>query len=102
MAISRTDGQAGFTLVEMLAVLVILTLAAAAVVQAGRGSMETANVRAFLIEAEAMMREARTAAVETMTVQDVVLDTKARQLAFPSANPPPPTWVGARWARRAH
>lgn len=85
MPISRTDGQAGFTLVEMLAVLVILTLAATAVVQGGRRSIETANVRAFLIEAEAMMREARTAAIEKMEVQDVVLDTGARQLSFPGA-----------------
>ncbi len=85
MPTSRTDGQAGFTLVEMLAVLVILALAATAVVQGGRSSIETANVRAFLIEAEAMMRSARTAAIETMVEQDVLLDPEGRQLAFPAA-----------------
>ena len=85
MPISRTDGEAGFTLVEMLAVLVILSLAAVAVIQGGRSSIESANVRAFLIEAEAMMREARTAAIEQMAVQDVVLDPEGRKLAYPSA-----------------
>jgi general secretion pathway protein H len=85
MPTSRTERQAGFTLVEMLAVLVILALAATAVVQGGRSSIETANVRAFLVEAEAMMRAARTTAIETMAVQDVVLDPEGRQLAFPAA-----------------
>lgn len=85
MPTSRTDGQAGFTLVEMLAVLVILALAATAVVQGGRSSIETANVRAFLIEAEAMMRTARTTAIETMSPQDVLLNPDDRQLAFPAA-----------------
>lgn len=85
MPISRTEGEAGFTLVELLAVLAILSLAAAAVIQGGRSSIETAKVRAFLVQAEAMMRDARTAAIETMSIQDVVLDTEGRTLAFPSA-----------------
>ncbi len=85
MPISRTDREAGFTLVEMLAVLVILALAATAIVQGGRSSSETANVRAFLIEAEAMMRAARTAAIETMTEQDVQLDPEGRQLVYAAA-----------------
>lgn len=85
MPISRTDGQAGFTLVEMLAVLVILALAATAIIQGGRSSIETANVRAFLVEAEAMMRAARTAAIETMEDKDVVLDPEGRQLTFAAA-----------------
>lgn len=84
MRTSPTDRQAGFTLVEMLAVLVILALAATAVVQGGRSSIESANVRAFLIEAEAMMRAARTTAIETMSQQDVILDPEGRQLAYPS------------------
>lgn len=85
MPISRAEAQAGFTLIELLAVLVIVSLAAAAVLQIGRGGVETANVRAFLIESEALMREARTAAIERMEPQDVVLDTERRSLAFPSA-----------------
>jgi len=80
MPISRADAEAGFTLVELLAVLAILVIAAAAVLQLGQGSSETAKVRAFLIHAEAMMRNARTAAIASVTPQDVVIDTQARQL----------------------
>jgi general secretion pathway protein H len=80
MPTSRADGEAGFTLLEMLAVLVILVLAASAVLRAGGGSTEAAEVRSFLIRAEAMMRQARTTAVETSSVQDVVIDTGARRL----------------------
>jgi general secretion pathway protein H len=80
MPISRADAEAGFTLVELLAVLAILVIAAAAVLRLGQGSSETAKVRAFLIHAEAMMRDARTAAIASVTPQDVVIDTKARQL----------------------
>lgn len=76
----RSEVQAGFTLLELLVVLVILGLAAGAVFQAGRTSSETAKVRSFLIQAEAMMRQARTTAIETMADQDVVIDTKGRQL----------------------
>lgn len=76
----RTEAEAGFTLLELLAVLVILTLAAASVLQLGQGSAETAKVRSFLIQAEALMRHARTAAMETMEDQDVIIDAEARRL----------------------
>jgi len=80
MQTSRADGESGFTLVELLAVMAILAIAAGAVLQLGHGSAETAKVRSFLIHAEAMMREARTAAISTATAQDVVIDTDARRL----------------------
>lgn len=80
MPTSRTEAQSGFTLLELLVVLVILGLAAGAVLQAGRTSSETAKVRSFLIQAEAMMRQARTTAIETMADQDVVIDAKGRRL----------------------
>lgn len=80
MPTSRTDRQAGFTLLELLVVLVILGLAAGAVLQAGRASSETARVRSFLIQAEAMMRQARTSAIETMSDRDVMIDTEGRRL----------------------
>jgi general secretion pathway protein H len=75
-----TDRPAGFTLLELLAVLAVLGFAAAAVLQLGQGSAEAAKVRSFLIHAEAMMRQARIAAIETMAEQDVVIDTKARRI----------------------
>lgn len=80
MPTSPTDRQAGFTLLELLAVLAVLGLAAAAVLQLSQGSAEAAKVRSFLIHAEAMMRQARTAAIETMAEQDVVIDTNVRRI----------------------
>jgi general secretion pathway protein H len=80
MPTSRAEGESGFTLVELLAVMVILALAAAAVLRLGQGSTEAAEVRSFLIRAEAMMRQARTMAIETMSEQDVTIDTEARRL----------------------
>lgn len=80
MPTSQIDGESGFTLVELLAVMAILAIAAGAVLQLGHSSSETAKVRAFLIHAEAMMREARTIAIASVEEQDVVIDTGARQL----------------------
>lgn len=80
MPTSPTDREAGFTLLELLAVLAIMALAASAVLRLGQASAEAAEVRSFLIHAETMMRQARIAAIETMTDQDVVIDTKARRI----------------------
>lgn len=85
MPTSRTDAEGGFTLLELLAALAILALAAVAVIQVGGSSVETARVRSFLVEAEAMMRQARTAAVESSSEQDVIVDTKARRLVYAAA-----------------
>ena len=78
----RVDGESGFTLLELLAVLAILALSATAVVQVGRSSAETANVRSFLVKAEAMMLQARTTAIDTTSEQDVLIDTEARRLVY--------------------
>jgi len=86
MLTSRTDGEEGFTLVELLAVLAILAIAAGAVLQLGHGSSEAAKVRAFLIHAEAMMRDARTAAISSVTPQDVVIDTQTRRIFHAARN----------------
>lgn len=80
MPTSRTEAQAGFTLLELLVVLVILALTATAVVSLGRTSLESARVRSFLVEAEAMFRDARTTAIETQAQTAVVIDTKGRRL----------------------
>jgi general secretion pathway protein H len=82
MPTSRTEAQAGFTLLELLAVLVILALSATAVMSIGRASLESAHVRSFLVESEAMFREARTAAIETRSQTAVMIDTKGRRLSL--------------------
>lgn len=84
MPTSRTEAQAGFTLLELLAVLVILALSAAAVMSVGRNSLESARVRAFLLQSEALFRDARTAAIETRRETSVLIDTGARQLSSSS------------------
>lgn len=82
MPTSRTEAQAGFTLLELLVVLVILALSATAVMSIGRSSLESARVRSFLVEAEAMFRDARTAAIETRAQTAVTIDTKGRRLSM--------------------
>ena len=82
MPTSRTEAQAGFTLLELLVVLVIMALSATAVMSVGRASLESARVRSFMVEAEAMFRDARTAAIETQSQTAVVIDTEARRLTF--------------------
>ena len=82
MPTSRTEAQAGFTLLELLVVLVILALSATAVMTVGRASLESARVRSFLVEAEALFRDARTAAIEGQSQTSVVIDAKGRRLSF--------------------
>ncbi len=82
MPTSRTEAQAGFTLIELLVVLVILVLSASSVMSVGHSSLESARVRSFLVDAEAMFRDARTAAIETHAQTAVMIDAKARRLSF--------------------
>ena len=82
MQTSRASGNSGFTLLEILAVLAIMALATLAVAQIGRGTVETAKVRSFLIEAEAMMRQARTLAIESQSDQDVIFDPEGRSFVL--------------------
>ena len=82
MPTSRTETQAGFTLLELLVVLVILALAATAVMSIGRASLESARARSFMVEAEALFREARTQAIETHTPTAVTIDVKGRRLSL--------------------
>lgn len=85
MPTSRAERQAGFTLLELLAVLVILALAVSAVLSVGRNSLETARVRSFLVQAQSLFRDARTAAIENRVETAVVIDTRSRRLVFPAA-----------------
>jgi len=80
---SRPPANSGFTLLELLVVLVIVALSATAVMSIGRSSLESARVRSFLIEAEAMFRDARTAAIEKQAQTVVLIDSEARRLSFP-------------------
>ena len=82
MPTSRTEAQAGFTLLELLVVLVIMALAATAVMSVGRSSLESARVRSFMVETEAMFRDARTAAIETGAQTAVMIDAKGRRLSL--------------------
>lgn len=82
MPTSRTEAQAGFTLLELLAVLVIMALSATAVMSVGRSSLESARARSFLVEAEAMFRDARTTAIMTHTQTAVTIDVEGRRLSI--------------------
>ncbi|MCA3561116.1 MAG: prepilin-type N-terminal cleavage/methylation domain-containing protein [Aestuariivirga sp.] len=82
MPTSRTETEAGFTLLELLVVLVILALSATAVMSIGQSSLESARARSFLVEAEALFRDARTQAIETRSPTAVTIDVKARRLSL--------------------
>ena len=86
MPISHAEHQAGFTLLELLAVLAIIALTAGAVIYGGQRSGETARVRAFLINAEAMFRDARTAAIESQEETEVLIEADGRRLSFPAGS----------------
>lgn len=82
MPTSRTEAQAGFTLLELLVVLVILALSATAVMSVGQSSLESARARSFMVEAEALFRDARTQAIETHSQTAVTIDVKGRRLSL--------------------
>lgn len=84
MPTSRAEPQAGFTLLELLAVLAIVALAASAVLSVGRNSLDSARVRAFIVESEALFRDARTAAIERRAETSVIIDTGSRRLSLPA------------------
>ncbi|PZF75685.1 hypothetical protein DK847_17765 [Aestuariivirga litoralis] len=82
MPTSRTEAQAGFTLLELMVVLVILALSATAVMSVGRNSLESARARSFIIEAEALLRDARTQAIENHAQTAVTIDVRGRRLSL--------------------
>jgi len=65
-----------------MVVLVILALSATAVMSIGRSSLESARARAFIVEAEALFRDARTQAIETHSQTAVMIDVKGRRLSL--------------------
>ena len=82
MPTSRTDAEAGFTLLELLVVLVILVLSASAVLSVGQASLESARVRSFIVQAESLLRDARTQAIESHAQTAVTIDIKGRRLSL--------------------
>lgn len=85
MATSGTDGQvpgreAGFTLLELLAVMALLALAVGMVTVSASRSLETARLRAFLIKTEAALIEARSAAIRSAQEQVLTIDTDRRSV----------------------
>lgn len=102
MPTSQADSEAGFTLLELLAVLAILALTATAVIYGGQRSGDSARVRAFLVNAEAMFRDARTAAIENQKETAVLIEADGRRLSFPQGgralDVPPGVTVDARIA----
>lgn len=75
----KTDPRAGSTLIEMMAVMVIIAMLASLVgvllPGTGRG-----RLKALTLQAAAMMRRERLAAVLTGTSRRISLDTSARKL----------------------
>ena len=88
--------QAGFTVVELLAVLVIVVLAGAVAYPRLGAAREQAALRATVLALDAQLRSARAAAVRTSTPQTVTIDMASRTYAS-SVEPRPRTLGG--WLR---
>ena len=80
MPTSRTD--AGFTLVELLAVLAILAMAAAAFSWRSQSSFGMAKFRALLSGTTSALREARAHAISGASDQVFIIDIRARTLSY--------------------
>ncbi|MCB1379284.1 MAG: prepilin-type N-terminal cleavage/methylation domain-containing protein [Alphaproteobacteria bacterium] len=78
---------AGFTLVELLAVLAILSLAAGATIYASGRSIETARFRAFLLDTSAALTEGRTTAIRSTNEVVFQIDTENRKLGYFGGGP---------------
>ena len=75
----RTRGQsAGFTLIEMLVVLVIIAAATLLAMAAFGGGMRGMQLRSSAKEIAAQLRFARAVAISTGEPQDVVFDPQGR------------------------
>lgn len=73
----------GFTLFELLAVMVILAMAAAAFSWGGQRTSETAKFRAFITQTSAMLRDGRARAMRNRAETVVRFDAGHRQVEGP-------------------
>jgi general secretion pathway protein H len=75
--------EAGFTLVELVAVLTVIAIAASAIFYSSTRSVATAEFRSILVRAQAGMIESRTSAIAGAREVEVIIDAANRRLAFP-------------------
>ncbi len=83
VALVRTPTSAteqGFTLVELLAVLAILSLAVVSFSWNGTGSSDAAKFRSFLVTTASALTESRTRAMTRAAEETVTIDTKNRTI----------------------
>lgn len=73
---TERDGQAGFTLFELLAVLAILAIALSAFTFGSSTSLETAKFRAMLVNTSAALDEARISAIRQMKEKVFLVDMR--------------------------
>ncbi|MFZ1149214.1 MAG: prepilin-type N-terminal cleavage/methylation domain-containing protein [Xanthobacteraceae bacterium] len=77
--VSNTEGKAGFTLIEMQAVMMIIALIAALVLTALPGTGR-AQVNALALQTAALFRRERLGAILTARAREVSIDGKQRAL----------------------
>ena len=77
--------EAGFTLVELLAVLTILAFAIAAFSLNGRSSLDAAKLRALMLHTMASIQQARADALRGMKEEVFYVDLRNRRLSYPGS-----------------
>ncbi len=79
--------EAGFTLVELLAVMAVLALAVAAFSSMRTGSLDSTRFRAFAIETSAALQAARVTSIRGRQEQVFRIDIKRRTLGVADDGP---------------